>query len=995
MRFAILGPVEVTTGDGVPVRVPEARIRALLVDLLAHHGQVVSADRLMEHLWGEAPPARGKAVLRSKVSQLRRVLADAADDDRALITWQAPGYRIDLGAGQLDLVRFEELVGQAAESSPRHRAELLSQALELWRGEPLPEIADQGFAAPFVARLTEQRLSAIETRQEALLELGGGPDLIAMLGQQVQDHPLRERLRVAHMRALYRAGRQAEALESFQDYRRLLSDELGLTPGPELMALQQAILRQEPGLSPAATAATTGNLPSPATALIGRDELVDEIGDRLTGDSIVTLTGPGGVGKTRLAVEVAGSIRSRYPDGVWFIDLTALPEGPSADELLELIAATLEATGDGPAIPHHASISHRLESFLLTKQALLVLDNCEHVIDTAATVAAQLARSGRGVRFLATSREPLGAPGERRIAVEPLIDAAAVDLFTAHAERAGFTPTATDRDTLTEICQRLDGIPLALELAATRIGGLGSAGLVRRLREHSEPPTAPRRGVPDRHRTVWNTIDWSWRLLSEPEREVLARLSTHRQPFTLTAATEIAGFDDIDAGEVPEFVARLTDRSLLTFDGDRYRMLTSVGQYGRDRLVDAATAQRRYLAYYLDLATEASLLGSGQSESLNRLDVEAGNLREAVRLAVETGEFDTGVKLVNALAWYWLLRGRLTEAATALNQVVNGDTITGETVVAAVWRAGIANRRGETSTDGPAIRFDDITDPIARARARWFLAHSRLGRTEGSEVELLDQAINEGGDWEWAAARATRGYLLIEHDDLVTAHAEASAAWKAFTALGDEWGVLYAGGCLAELAEIDDDPGTARHLHENGLAIAERLNLRTELTRIHSRLGRIALLDDRLSEAETHYRTAARLAYEQCDALVTQVAEVGLELVSAARSHAAPGDPGSESTVITALTDLLAQSGQRFPEQAAQLLGTLAVLRERDRLTLTDGGWLQVSDGIRTRLGTADFNDRVSRGRRMAVHDHLDWLTRHPALQRADEGRAPSADRPC
>ncbi|MFD0556329.1 putative ATPase [Stackebrandtia endophytica] len=989
MHFAILGPVEVTTGDGKPVRVPEARIRALLADLLAHHGQVVSADRLMEHLWGDNPPARGKAVLRSKVSQLRRVLAD--DDGGARITWQAPGYRIDLGTGQLDLARFEELVGRAAQSPPPRRAALLSEALRLWRGEPLPEIADQGFAAAILTRLTEQRLGAIEARLAALLEVGDDRDLIGELSQQVQDHPLRERLRMTHMRALYRAGRQADALESFQEYRRLLADELGLTPGHELSALHQAILRQEPGLSPA-PAVTTGNLPHPATPLIGRDRMVEEVGDRLTTDTVVTLTGPGGVGKTRLAVEVAGSLRSQYPDGVWFIDLTALAgEQSTVDELNELIATTVEATGDCPAVPAHSSIGHRLESFLRHKRALLILDNGEHVVDAAAAVATRLARLDSDVRILTTSREPLGVPGERLVAVEPLTDADGVRLFTAHAERAGFSPGTADADALTEICRHLDGIPLALELAATRVGALGPSELARRLRERSEPPTAPRRGVPDRQRTVWNTIDWSWRLLTGPERTVLARLSPHRQPFTLAAATAIAGFADVTAGEVPELVARLTDRSLLTFDGDRYRMLNSVGQYGRDRLAestDHATSHQRFLGHYLDLANRANLLGSGQVGWLARLDAEAGNLREAVRLAAEIGESADGMRLVNSLAWYWLLRGRLTEASAAFDRFAAEDSDAGDAAIAAAWRAGIANRRGEPGADGRAIRFDDIADPGARARARWFLAHSRLGRTDGSESRLIALTIDEGGDWERAAGHATSGYLLIDAGDLDAAHTEASKAWKAFSDLGDEWGVLYAGGCLAELAELDDDPATARRLHEEGLAIAERLNLRTELTRVHSRLGRIALLGDRLSEAEEHYRTAARLADEQCDALVAHVAEVGVELVAATRDHIDGGDAGprSEATVVTALTELLTQSGRRFPGQAAQLLGTLAVLRERDRLTLTDGGWLRVADGLRTRLGAADFDEGLSRGRRMAVHEHLDWLTRRPALHRVDDG---------
>jgi predicted ATPase len=623
LRFGVLGPLVVWHGDE-PVRLPELKVRALLADLLVHAGRPVAASRLIDDLWGEQLPGNPTNTLQTRVSQLRRALAGAVPGGRDLVVSQPPGYLLRVEPAAVDADRFRALVAQArAAGDPRTSAATLADALALWRGPAYADFDHEPFARAAIDQLEEERLAALEDHAEARLALGEHAALVGELGALVAEQPLRQRLRGAYMRALFRSGRHSEALDTFADLRDHLADQLGLDPGAELVELQQAILRQEPAT------AVRSNLPTPLTSLIGREEAVAQVRSRLAAGRLVTLTGPGGVGKTRLAVEVAHQLSSGYDDGAWLVELATLDHrsGAVAPDvaagLVRLISTALRLDDHalGPA-GDVDELVERLAGALRDRRSLLVLDNCEHVIEPVARLAELLLRAAPGLRVLATSREPLGIPGELLWDVPPLTTPSAVELFVARAVAAapGFALTPQNTEVVTGICRRLDGIPLALELAATRVRGLGVHEVASRLDDRFRLLSAGLRGAPARQQTLQAVIGWSWGLLTDPERAVLRRLALHADSCTLAAARVICAGDGVAEADVPELLARLVDRSLLVRvdapAGVRYRLLESVGAYCLDQLHAAGEFEpvlQRHIAYYTGLSTrtEPSLYGHG------------------------------------------------------------------------------------------------------------------------------------------------------------------------------------------------------------------------------------------------------------------------------------------------------------------------------------------------------------------------------------------------
>ena len=593
MRFGVLGPVTAWTDDGQAVRMPDRKVRGLLADLLLHAGRPVAMARLIDDLWGDELPGNPTATLQTRVSQLRRALEDAEPGARELVQTGPAGYLIAVAPEAVDSGRFRALATRARQTgSARMRAATLADALTLWRGPAYADVAQEPFARAAIDRLDEERLAVQEAYAEARFVLGEHEQLVAELAELVARHPLRQRLRAVQMKALHRSGRQAEALESYADLRDRLRDGLGLDPGAELVALHQEILTQEP----AAKSPAKSNLPAELTELIGRDAAVGEVVEQLESARLVTLTGAGGVGKTSLALAAARHVDS--PDGVWLVELAALEPGT---EVSTLVQETVEPGGD----------------------VLVVLDNCEHVIESAAEVATGLLRSP-GLRILATSREPLGIVGEHRRPVPPLelpttgndaADSPAVQLFVARAEAADprFRLTADNADAVVALCQRLDGLPLALELAASRVGAMDVHDLVDRFDDRYR-----QRGLPDRQQTLSAMVEWSWDLLGEPERAVLRRLAPHPGGCTLAAAEAVCAGDDVPVAEVAELLTRLVDRSLVVrvdgTSGSRYRLLETVRAFCRQRLEEAGeleATRRRYERYFEGLAqhTEPRLYG--------------------------------------------------------------------------------------------------------------------------------------------------------------------------------------------------------------------------------------------------------------------------------------------------------------------------------------------------------------------------------------------------
>jgi DNA-binding SARP family transcriptional activator len=416
MEFRILGPLEVAEGDR-QLRVAGTRERALLAILLIHAGQVVSADRLIEELWGRELPGRPSNALQVVVSRVRKALADPS----RLVT-RKPGYVLRVHPGELDAHRFARLVDEASQADQARGLAMLEEALGLWRGPALAEFAVEGFAREEIARLDEARIRAAELKAEAELTLGRHAELVGELTALVAASPLRERLRGHLMLALYRAGRQGEALRVFQEGRSVVADELGIDPGPELQALHQQILLQADSLLAAQPAAPAppGNLPTPLTSFVGRHAELAEASRLLRRSRLVTMTGPGGSGKTRLAMELARTSPGAFPDGVWLVELAAVSDPAMVAQSLAAALGLGESASLGAAGESARPLADRLTDYLRGKELLVVLDNCEHLIEACAQVTGRVLRSAPGTRFLVTSRERLGVDGEVLLAVPPL-----------------------------------------------------------------------------------------------------------------------------------------------------------------------------------------------------------------------------------------------------------------------------------------------------------------------------------------------------------------------------------------------------------------------------------------------------------------------------------------------------------------------------------------------------------------------------------------------
>jgi predicted ATPase/DNA-binding SARP family transcriptional activator len=883
VRFGVLGPLAVWTADGQEVRVPEVKVRTLLAALLVGEGRPVSADRLADVLWGDRPPGNPANTLQTKISQLRKALEDAEPGGRSLVAFQAPGYVMKV---DVDSARFRELVGRArAVRDPRARAELLSGALALWRGPALTEFADSSFAVPAIQRFSEERLVAWEEWAEARLALGDHHQLAAELGDLVARYPLRERLRALQLRALYSAGRQSEALASFRQVRAVLADELGLAPGPELAALHQAILAQDPALS---VGAPQTNLPSPLTELVGRDAAVRAVRSLVGEARLVTLTGPGGVGKTRLAIETA-----RQVGDAWLVEFTGR-DRPGDEWVLEVTAGVLGVRDDPGA---SGGLLERLADSLRAREILLVLDNCERVVEPVAQLASRLLRSAPGLRILATSQEPLGLAGEvlwnvpalevPDQSVPDVLGFSAVQLFVARASAAapGFVLSEGNAAVVAAICRRLDGIPLALELAATRVRALGVDELLNRLDDRFRLLASGSRDAPARQRTLRAMIDWSWELLPDAERAVLRRLAVHADGCDLGAAEALCSGGGVRPADVLGLVAGLVDRSLVT-PGPRYRLLESVAAYCLERLQEAGELDEmrgRHASHYIGLAERADplLRGGEQRLWLERLDAETGNLRRALETATQQGDSLLALRLVNAMAWYWFLRGRIGEARRSLRQAlaVPGD---GPRAFAMAWQAGLAVLAGETVDDKAFVVAQDIEDPSARARALWFLGYVTSTMGDMTSARLTDQALAQfqvlGDRWGIAAALDDRVTQLTARGDFVAAEVDAAMSAGLFDELGDRWGQLQSSFTLGMLAQTTGDYERAAQLHRDGLRMAEELGLWTEVSYQLSWLGRVAMLTGDYAGAWEFHERAMRMGAEQGFKPAEMYAETGLAL---------------------------------------------------------------------------------------------------------------------
>jgi predicted ATPase/DNA-binding SARP family transcriptional activator len=851
----MLGPFEIRTEDGVVADVQGARLRGLLVALALEPGRVVPKAALVDWIWGERPPADAANSLQRLVSRLRKVLPDGVVDG------QPDGYRLRVAPDAVDAVRFERLVAKArGDEDPG----ALREALALWRGAAMQDVglADSEAFDAAVTRLEGLRLTAVEDRFAAEVDLGRGGGLVPELTDLVAAHPLRERLVAALMRALVAAGRNSDALLVYQRAREALAAALGVDPSPELSALHVALLRGEVGRR---EEHRQTNLRAELTSFVGKDADVAAVRELVAGHRLTTLIGPGGAGKTRLATETARTMLGDLPDGAWLVELAAIDaDGDVAQATLAGFGLRDALLGEAP----NTEPAERLVAAIREREVLLVLDNCEHVIEAAAAFAHRLLGECGRLRILATSREPLGITGEALWPVVPLAlpaagadadeiaSAPAVRLLRDRAVAVRKDLVVDDRtlSTMVRVCRALDGMPLAIELAAARLRTMSIEQLANRLDDRFRLLTGGSRTALPRHRTLRAMVDWSWELLTDAERTVLRRLSVFWGGAGLEAAERVCAGDTVERDQVLELLTALTEKSLLVAEGDgapRYRMLGTIKEYARDRLAEAGEAdlaRRAHLACFTELAETADphLRRAEQLEWLAALAAEHDNIGSAMRGALAAGEAEAAMRLAAGAGWYWWLVGHKAEgmelitAAAALPGEVPDDTRAWVYALLVTFTSsGLGDEHQAAEWIHKAYEIGERTgfrDPMLGL----IVPLERMLREPASVLSAWEASLDSEDPWVRALTRLHLGKMRIAlgHGGRdVDTYLETALA--EFRALGERFGISFALTELADRIATRGEFARACEHYEQAIAVVTEVGAMDDVIRMRARQAQL------------------------------------------------------------------------------------------------------------------------------------------------------------
>jgi predicted ATPase/DNA-binding SARP family transcriptional activator len=911
MRVGLLGGLEVLDESGRVVVVAGTKQRSLLAMLALRAGRVVPTDQLVEGLWGEDPPPGVRNGLQALASKLRRSLGSTE-----LVAMHGGGYALELAEESIDVHRYEHLIagGLAAADAgdPAHAVEVFAEADSLWRGDALADFTYENFAAPAIRRLSELRLATIEQRLEIELAIGRHVSAVVEIEGLVKAHPIREQLRGLLMTALYRSGRQAEALRVFQDGRTMFGEELGLEPGPELRRLESAILAQDPSLdAPVAAAPHAGHrgerhstIPESLTPLIGRDEELRELRKLVAGHRFVTLVGPGGVGKTRLALAVARAEAAVLAHGGCLVELA--PVGDPTG-VRSAIASALD-------LPD----SSRVAEMIGDRDLLILLDNCEHVITMAAEVAEDLLRRCPALRIVATSREGLRVGGETVWMVPPLAVGDAARLFVTRAEAAGVRLDLTDDllQVISDVCSRLDGMPLAIELAAARTRAFPIEQIASRLNDRFRLLTGGSRTALPRQQTLRAVVDWSYDLLFDDEQRVFERLSVFPGGCDLPTAEAVCADDTLAADDLGDIIRALVDKSLVvavrTGDELRFTQLQTLAHYGQEKLAERGDATRirdAMAAHYAALCgrSAAAFTGEGQRAWITAIGREQDNLRAALEWAVVNDDAETALGIAGGASWPHWLAGTVTEAKRWIDDAFGCQGEAGETTRAlALMGRGVINLLAGSPDHCDA----DLADALATFRrgnhvhelALTYSFYAELPQvqndTDGARLrrlEVLGFYVDLPDEPFSLAARAySRAKLATMDGDLVAAEAHFREATAGF-ASGDR--PVMRTICLGMLADFDERAGryeAAADRLEEAVGLCEALGLRGFNGSLLARLAWQLLQSGDVARAEVMSARSLELGRRLRHLPVLYLALTGSAVLH--RHHGRNGDAAAAAT---------------------------------------------------------------------------------------------------
>lgn len=886
MQVRILGPLEVEDELGRAVELGSPKAQALFALLVVHANHVLSTDRIIDELWGEQPPSDGARNVRVYVSRLREVL----EPDRAkrapgrLIVTEPSGYALRIDPEDIDAVRFERLVGEAGgemADQPDSARNTIAEALSLWRDRPLAGLGFEEFAQGEIRRLEELHLSALELRHEATIRVGEHSSVVPGLEKLVDEHPLRERLVALLMEAMAGSGRQAEALRVYRSLQLRLASEIGLEPSVELRLLEERILLQQeqrsdkPSLLAPEAEGTVDNLPARVTSFVGREADLDEVAGLLEGTRLLTLTGPGGVGKTSLAIEAGRSAAAQYSARVWLVDF--VPLGGSTG----VTAAVADALSvkDEAGVPLESVIADALR----LEPSLLLFDNCEHVLDAVSSLVVELLQAAPELTIVCTSRRSLGVDGESVYEVAPLglppVGAGIDELRTAASSRLfsertvavapHFELTIDNAADVTALCRRLDGIPLAIELAASNLRSMTTREVVESLGDRLSLG-GRQRGVAH-HRTLRNTMQWSYDLLDEGEQRLFDRLSVFAGRFSREAALAVGA----DQDDVPPSVelAALVDASMIVADvsggATSYRMLPMLRDFGVFNLREGGDLEsvRRAHAEYLTADAEDMVLPYAMNQPTRRVErnVSVEDFRAAVEWALHARRTELAPSLVGPLNHH-LLSGRYFDEAAHWIRRVTQFAVEGSFEMWQLEMTAATIDYHTGSNEDPLVAFRSLSasaaemgEAAASADALQYAGHAmwRSGDTRGARDTMVTAAeAASASDWSSASKREVLAEIELQLGNITAAEQQADI--------------------LATFANRTHDPvATAAEIHIRGWVAFYRGKLDESIRLLEN------CRDLAIEEGDFRHHSMARLA------LVRVFAALGLPDQALAQAKAA------------------------------------------------------------------------------------------------------------